>query len=76
MELEEELLARVRAAHSFDNAISLSHFQVRAGQSGSVLINLKTGKSYLIFDDDSPLEDFRELLPCKNEQFQDHRERK
>ena len=71
MELEEELLARVQAAHSLDKAITLENFQVRAGQSGSVLINLKTGKSFLIFDDDSPLGDFRELLQCASENFQD-----
>ena len=62
MELEEELLARIRAAKSLDKGVKTGDFQVRAGENGSVLINLKTGKAQIVYDDNSELHDLDELL--------------
>lgn len=39
-----------------------SDFQVRAAENGSVLINLRTGRAQLIYDDDSELHDVEDLL--------------
>ena len=61
MELEEELLSRIRAAASFDKTVKVNDFQVRAGENGSVLINLKTGRAQLVYDDDSELHELEEL---------------
>lgn len=61
MELDDELLSRIRAAASLDKSVKVSDFQVRAGLNGSVLINLKTGRAQLIYDDDSELHDLDEL---------------
>jgi hypothetical protein len=57
MELEQELLARVRAAKAWDKDAKLSDFQLKTTQDGSVLINLKTRRAQLIYDDESPLHD-------------------
>jgi hypothetical protein len=61
MELDEELLARIRAAASLDKTVNVNDFQFRAGLNGSVLINLKTGRAQIIYDDDSRLHDFDDL---------------
>ena len=61
MELDDELLARIRAAASFDKTVKVSDFQLRAGTNGSVLINLKTGRAQLIYDDESELHDLDDL---------------
>jgi hypothetical protein len=61
MELDEELLARIRAAASFDKTVKVSDFQLRAGENGSVLINLRTGLAQLVYDDDSELHDLEDL---------------
>ena len=36
-------------------------FQLRVAANGSVLINLKTRRAYLIYDEDSVLQDLRDL---------------
>ncbi len=59
MDLDEEILARIKAALNKD--AKPTDFQVRAGDNGSVLINLKTGKAQLIYDDESELHDFQDL---------------
>jgi hypothetical protein len=61
MELEDEIWARIRAAKSLDPNIKPEDFQIRAGENGSVLINLKTGRAQLIYDDESKLHDLEDL---------------
>jgi hypothetical protein len=61
MDLDQELLARIRAAASLKPGVKVRDFQVRAGENGSVLINLKTGKAELVYDDDSDLHDLEDL---------------
>ncbi len=62
MELDDEILSRIRSAMKLDNRIHPSDFQIRAAENGSVLINLKTGRAQLIYDEDSDLHDVQDLL--------------
>jgi len=62
MELEEEILARVRAAKAWDKSAELTDFQLKAAENGSVLINLKTRRAQLIYDDESELHDIEQVL--------------
>lgn len=64
MDLEEEILARINAAKALDKTINVSDFQLKVGDNGSVLINLKTSRAQLIYDDDSKLHDIEDLLPA------------
>ncbi len=61
MELDKEILARILAAKAWDNETNRSDFQVKAAENGSVLINLKTRRAQLVYDDDSELHDFEAL---------------
>ena len=61
MELGDEILARVRAAKAWDKDSKLSDFQLKASENGSVLINLKTRRAQLLYDDDSELHDLNDL---------------
>jgi hypothetical protein len=61
MDLEKEILSRIGAAKTWDKKAKPSDFQIRAGENGSVLINLKTGRAQLVYDDDSKLHDLDEL---------------
>ena len=61
MNLDEELLARIKAACSLDKVTHAADFQLRAGSNGSVLINLRTGKAQLIYDEESELHDIEDL---------------
>src|SRR4051812_17859345 len=61
MDIDREILARIRSAIALDHQSKATDFQVRAGQTGSVLINLRTGKAQLIYDDLSPLHDGEDL---------------
>jgi len=62
MELEEEILARVRAAKAWDKKAKLTDFQLKAAENGSVLINLKTRRAQLLYDDESDLHDLEQVL--------------
>ena len=62
MELDEEILARVTAAKSWDKNAKLTDFQLKVAENGSVLINLKTSRAQLIYDEDSELHDLEDLL--------------
>jgi hypothetical protein len=42
MALDDEILARIRAAKAWDKDAKPEDFQLRAAENGSVLINLKT----------------------------------
>jgi hypothetical protein len=61
--LDDEILARVRAAKIWDKELRPNDFQIRAHENGLVLINLKTGKAQLLYDEDSELRDWKELFP-------------
>ncbi len=66
VDLDDEILERIRSIVASDPKTKTSDFQVRAGQTGSVLINLRTGRAQLIYDDDSPLHDAADLkLPTR-----------
>jgi hypothetical protein len=63
MVIEEEILARVRAAKAWDKQARLEDFQVKAAENGFVPINLKTRRAQLLYDDDSELNDLEQLFP-------------
>ena len=65
MTLDDEILSRIRAAMKLDQRIQPSDFQLRAAGNGSVLINRKTGKAQLIYDEDSDLQDIQDLLAVR-----------
>ena len=66
MELEDEINSRIRAAKGWDKDAKIGDFQFRAFDNGSVLVNIKTGKAQLIYDDESVLRDLDDLLPRKD----------
>ena len=67
MDLDEEILARIQASKLWDKTSNASDFQIKVGENGTVLINLKTGRAQLLYDDQSELHDLEELgLPVEN----------
>lgn len=64
MVIDEEILARIRAAKVWDKEAKLEDFQIRAAENGFVLINLKTRRAQLLYDDDSELHDLEQLFPA------------
>jgi hypothetical protein len=67
MELEDEIISRIRAAKGWDKDAKIGDFQFRAFDNGSILVNIKTGKAQLIYDDESVLRDLDDLLPRNEE---------
>jgi hypothetical protein len=65
MDIDEEIKARVRAAKVWDKEARLEDFQLRAAENGYVLINLKTRRAQLIYDENSVLTDMDRLFPKK-----------
>jgi hypothetical protein len=63
MSLDEEILARIQAAKVWNRDATPKDFQIRAGENGLVLINLKTGRAELLYDENSKLRDWKELFP-------------
>jgi hypothetical protein len=63
MAIDDEIMARIRAAKVWEKDSKLEDFQLRAGDNGFVLVNLKTGRAQLIYDEDSELRDWEELFP-------------
>jgi hypothetical protein len=64
--LDDEILARIRTVQIWDKNTKLEDFQLQAAANGAVLVNLKTSRAYLIYDEDSELQelrDLRELFP-------------
>jgi hypothetical protein len=61
--LDDEIMARLRASKSWDKDSKPEDFQIKAGENGLVLINLKTRRAQLIYDEDSELRDLKELFP-------------
>ena len=47
MELEDEIISRIRAAKGWDKDAKISDFQIRAFENGCVLVNIKTAKRSL-----------------------------
>ena len=62
MELEEEILARVRAAKALDKDVRLSDFQLDIVEGGAALIHLKTRRVQLIRDDEAELSELNRLI--------------
>ncbi len=65
MDLDEEIMQRIVAAKGWDKNAQLSDFQIRTFENGSVLVNIKTGKAQLLYDDQSVLHDLDDLLWSK-----------
>ena len=63
MSLDDEIMARVHAAKAWDKSSKTDDFQLKVSGNGSVLINLKTRRAQLIYDEDSELRDWQELFP-------------
>jgi len=63
MSINDEILARIRAAKVWDKDSKLEDFQIRAESNGFVLVNLRTGRAQLLYDDESELKDLAELFP-------------
>ena len=65
MDLDKEILARIKAAKAWDKDSVISDFQLKPAKNGSVLINLKTRRAQLLYDDDSELHDLEALFGYK-----------
>lgn len=63
VDIDKEIMARIDGAKAWDKDSRPEDFQIRAAENGYVLINLKTRRAQLIYDDDSELNDLRELFP-------------
>ena len=63
MDIDEEIKARIRAAKSWDKDAKFEDFQIRVAENGYVLINLRTGRGQLIYDEFSELHDVEQLYP-------------
>ena len=63
MEIEDEILARIHAAKAWDKESRPEDFQIRAAENGYVLINLKTRRAQLLYDEYSELGDLKTLFP-------------
>jgi len=69
MVIEEEILARIRAAKTWDSSARVEDFQVQAADNGFVLINLKTRRAQLLYDEDSELSDLEQLFPENEKRY-------
>ena len=66
MSLDDEIIARIRTVQIWDKNTKPEDFQLQVSANGSVLVNLKTSRAYLIYDEHSErqeLRDLRELFP-------------
>lgn len=61
MDLDDEILARIKAAMSLNPASKVEDYQVRVTENGTVLLNLKTSRAQLVYDDQSQLSDLEDL---------------
>ena len=59
----DEVLARIRAAKVWNKEAKLKDFQIKAAGNGYILINLKTGRAQLIYDEFSELHDLEQIFP-------------
>ena len=65
MFIDDEIMARVRAAKAWDKEAKLEDFQLVAAEYGFILINLKTRRAQLLYDEDSELKDMEQLFPAR-----------
>ncbi len=63
VDIDKEIMARINGAKAWDKDSRPEDFQIKAAENGYVLINLKTRRAQLIYDDDSELQDLRQLFP-------------
>ncbi|MEO8301388.1 MAG: hypothetical protein ABI608_06325 [Rhizomicrobium sp.] len=63
VDIDKEIMARINGAKAWDRDSKPEDFQIKAAANGYVLINLKTRRAQLIYDDDSELNDLRNLFP-------------
>ena len=63
VDIDKEIMARIDGAKAWDKDSKPEDFQIKAAKNGYVLINLKTRRAQLIYDEDSELCDFRKLFP-------------
>ena len=63
VDIDKEIMSRINGAKAWDKDSRAEDFQIKAAANGYVLINLKTRRAQLIYDDDSELGDFRQLFP-------------
>jgi hypothetical protein len=63
MNIDDEILARIRAAKAWNKEAKFEDFQIKAAGNGYVLINLKTGRAQLIYDEFSELHDLEQIFP-------------
>lgn len=63
MQIEDEIWQRIRAAKVWDKDAKLEDFQIKAAGNGYVLINLKTRRAQLVYDEFSELHDLEQLFP-------------
>ena len=63
VDIDKEIMARIQGAKAWDKDSRPEDFQIKAAENGYVLINLRTRRAQLIYDDDSELNDFRALFP-------------
>ena len=66
MDIDQEILARIRAAKAWDKDAKLEDFQIKAAGNGYVLINLKSRRAQLIYDEFSELHDLEQLFPDRS----------
>ena len=62
MDLDKEILARINAEKSIRKTTQVEDFQARVSTNGTVLVNLKTSRAQLLYDDDSELHDLEILM--------------
>ena len=67
MDIDEEIKARIRAAKTWDKDAKFEDFQIKAAENGYVLINLRTGRVQLIYDEFSELHDVEQLYPDRRD---------
>jgi len=63
VDIDKEIMARINGSKAWDKDSKPEDFQIKAAENGYVLINLKTRRAQLIYDDDSELGDFQKLFP-------------
>jgi hypothetical protein len=61
MDLDQEILARINAEKSLKKSTRVEDFQARVSENGTVLVNLRTSRAQLLYDDDSALHDLEDL---------------
>ncbi len=67
MDIDEEIKARIRAAKVWDKEAKFEDFQIKAAGNGYVLINIRTGRVQLIYDEFSELHDLEQLYPDRRD---------